>query len=183
MPASRCRAYSLWPHPGENVPLAATDNEPGNIAAPMTKASDTPAHDPTDPAAYAFFTREKVRFSDVDRYRHVNNVATATYCETGRVEFAEFLAPGSTSGEGAGWVIVKLTVHFLAQAHFPGDVVVGSRVEHIGRTSCRIGQGLFMDNVCFATSDAVLVWVDMDDGGKATPLPPDLVDHLRANMT
>lgn len=137
----------------------------------------------TDPAAYAFFTREKVRFSDVDRYRHVNNVATATYCETGRVEFAEFLAPGSTSGEGAGWVIVKLTVNFLAQAHFPGDVVVGSRVEHFGRTSVRIGQGLFKDDVCFGTSEAVLVWVDMDAGGRPTPLPEELVEKLRANMT
>ena len=150
----------------------------------MTTAADSPpAHNPSDPAAYAFFTREKVRFSDVDRYRHINNVATATYCETGRVEFAEFLSPGSTSGDGAGWVIVKLSVTFLAQAHFPGDVIVGSRVEHIGRTSCRIGQGLFKDDVCFATADAVLVWVDMDDGGKPTPLPAELVQNLRANMT
>lgn len=137
----------------------------------------------SDPAAYAFFTREKVRFSDVDRYRHVNNVATATFCETGRVEFLEFLAPDSTSGDGVGWVIAKLTVNFLAQAHFPGDVIVGSRVEHIGRTSVRIGQGLFMQDVCFATSDGVLVWVDMDQGGKPTPLPEDLIEKLRSNMT
>lgn len=143
----------------------------------------SPVHSPTDPAAYAFFTREKVRFSDVDRYRHINNVATATYCETGRVEFAELLYPGSTSGEGHGWVIVKLTVNFLAQAHFPGDVVVGTRVEHIGRSSCRIGQGLFKDDVCFATSEAVLVWVDMDNGGKATPLPDELREKLAINLT
>lgn len=82
-----------------------------------------------------------------------------------------------------GWVIAKLTVNFLAQAHFPGDVVVGSRVEHVGRTSVRIGQGLFMDDLCFATSEAVLVWVDMDNGGRSTPLPADLVEKLRANMT
>jgi hypothetical protein len=59
----------------------------------------------TDRSAYAFWTRDTVRFSDIDRYRHINNVAVATYCETGVVEFAEKLWGGSTAGEGAGWVI------------------------------------------------------------------------------
>jgi acyl-CoA thioester hydrolase len=137
----------------------------------------------TDPAAYAHFTRDKVRFSDIDRYRHINNVATATYCETGRVEWAEFVWPGSTSGDDDGWVIASLGVEFLVPAYYPGDVVIGTRVLTIGRSSCRIGQGLFKDEVCFATAEAVLVWVDLAKGGRATPLPPDLVAKLRQNAT
>jgi acyl-CoA thioester hydrolase len=133
----------------------------------------------TDPSAYAFWTRDTVRFSDVDRYRHINNVAIATYCETGRVEFAERLWPGSTAGESTGWVIVKLTVGFLAQAHYPGEVRIGTRVERVGRTSATVGQGLFKDGACFATSEAVLVWVDLQDGG-AVPFPSGLDALLRA---
>jgi acyl-CoA thioester hydrolase len=121
-----------------------------------------------------------VRFSDVDRYRHINNVAIATYCETGRVEFAEALWPGSTAGEGAGWVIVRLTVTFLAQAHYPGVVEIGTRVERVGRTSCIIVQGLFKDSTCFATSEAVLVWIDIADGGKPSPFPSSLAARLVA---
>jgi acyl-CoA thioester hydrolase len=137
----------------------------------------------TDAAAYAFFSRDTVRFSDVDRYRHINNVAIATYCETGRVEFAEFVWPGSTSGDDDGWVIARLTVNFLAMAYYPGDVVIGTRVEHVGRTSCRLGQGLFKDDVCFATAESVLVWIDLTAGGKPAPIPEAVVEQLRRHMT
>ena len=153
---------------------------PPAAATPAPASAVRPA---TDAGAYAFFSRDTVRFSDVDRYRHINNVATATYCETGRVEFAEFLWPGSTSGDGDGWVIARLTVDFIAMAHYPGNVVIGSRVEHIGRTSCRLGQGVFKDGVCFATAEAVLVWVDIAGGGRPAPMPDALVEQLRRYMT
>jgi acyl-CoA thioester hydrolase len=131
-----------------------------------------------DATSYAFWSRDIVRFSDVDRYRHINNVAIATYCETGRVEFAECLWPGSTAGEGAGWVIVRLTLTYLAQAHYPGTVAIGTRVEGVGRTSCTIGQGLFKDGACFATAEAILVWIDIAGGGTPTPFPAGLADVL-----
>ncbi|MBK8176711.1 MAG: acyl-CoA thioesterase [Rhodospirillales bacterium] len=134
----------------------------------------------TDVGSYAFWTRDTVRFSDIDRYRHINNVATATYCETGRVEYAEALWPGSTAGEHAGWVILQLTVRYLAQAHYPGDVAIGTRIEHVGRTSCTFVQGLFKDGLCFATSESVLVWLDLADGGKAVPFPKVLNERLHA---
>ena len=144
----------------------------------MTNNNALPDIDLTDRAAFAFWTHDTVRFSDMDRYRHINNVATATYCETGRVEFAESLMPGSTSGEVAGWVILRLTVNYLAQASYPGRVEIGTRVDRVGRSSCAIGQGLFKDGVCFATSEAVLVWLDLEGGGRPMPIP----DELRARM-
>ncbi len=149
----------------------------------MNAADAPPPIDLTDRAAFAYWTRDNVRFSDVDRYGHINNVAIATYCETGRVEFAEILWPGATSGAGAGWVIVRLDVTFRAQAHYPGNVEIGTRVEHVGRSSCTIGQGLFKDGVCFATADSVLVWVDLADEGKPAPIPDTLAAHLRGEAT
>jgi acyl-CoA thioester hydrolase len=148
----------------------------------MSEASADRKHR-TDRSAYAFWTRDTVRFSDIDRYRHINNVAVATYCETGRVEFAEKLWPGSTAGEGAGWVIAKLTVTFLAQAHYPGQVEIGTRVERVGRTSCVFGQGVFKDGACFATAEAVMVWLDLADGGRAAPFPPAMRDRLEAEAS
>lgn len=130
--------------------------------------------------AYDFWTRDIVRFSDIDRYRHINNVAVATYCETGRVEFAEWLWPGSTAGEGSGWVIVRLTVTYLAQAHYPGQVEIGTRVERVGRTSCTLGQGLFKDGVCFASAESVLVWLALADGGRPASFPDALGQRLNA---
>lgn len=148
----------------------------------MAETMAHPGKERTDPAAYAFWTRDIVRFSDVDRYRHINNVAIATYCETGRVEFAERLWPGSTAGETTGWVIVKLTVAFLAQAHYPGEVRIGTRVEKVGRTSLTIGQGLFKNDACFAAGEAILVWVDLTRGGGAVAFPEALDALLRAEV-
>ena len=144
----------------------------------MTATTTVPPPNRKESGSYAYWTRDTVRFSDIDRYRHINNVAIATYCETGRVEFAEALWPGSTAGEKAGWVIATLTVNFHAQAHYPGDVAVGTRVERVGRSSCTIAQGLFKDDVCFATSEAVIVWLDLADGGKAAPIPVELAERL-----
>ena len=50
----------------------------------MSEDASIVARERTDRSAYAFWTRDTVRFSDIDRYRHINNVAVATYCETGR---------------------------------------------------------------------------------------------------
>ena len=149
----------------------------------MTAAAVPPPIDLTDRAAFVFWTHDNVRFSDVDRYGHINNIAIATYCETGRVEFAETLWPGATAGAGAGWVIVQLNVTFLAQAHYPGNVEIGTRVERVGRSSCTLGQGLFKDGVCFATADSVLVWVNLADGGTPAPIPAALASRLRGEAT
>ena len=149
----------------------------------MTDPTDEPAIDLTDRGCFQFWTRDTVRFSDIDRYRHINNVAMMAYCETGRVAFAEAVWPGATSGEGAGWVIARLTVNFLAQAHYPGEVEIGTRVDRVGRTSCTLGQGLFKGDVCFATAESVIVWLTLEDGGGPTPIPQPLADRLRQEQT
>jgi hypothetical protein len=41
---------------------------------------------------------------------------------------------------------------------------------------------LFKDGVCFASSEAVIVWLDLADGGRAVPLPPDLAEHLLSEV-
>jgi acyl-CoA thioester hydrolase len=124
-------------------------------------APDALSHDLTSRDTYRYWTRDVVRFQDLDRVGHVNNIAFAVYCETGRVEFLEHVMPGSVSGHGVGWVIVKLTVDFRAQAHYPGGVEIGTHVLKIGRSSCILGTGLFKDGVCFGTAESVCVYTDI----------------------
>ncbi len=54
--------------------------------------------DPTDRSIYPHWAQDHVRFQDLDRLGHVNNIAFCVYSETGRVKFAEDLCPGSTDG-------------------------------------------------------------------------------------
>ncbi len=136
----------------------------------------------TSRETFPFWTREIIRFADLDRYGHVNNVAFAVFAESGRIHFFEEVTPGSTSGSGDGWVIVKLTVDFLAQAHYPGEVDVGSRITRLGNSSCVLVQGLFNDGRCFGTSEAVCVWADVA-AARSLPMPADVRAGLARHMS
>ncbi len=140
--------------------------------------SDIPAIDLQSPDSFHYWTDEIVRFADLDRLNHVNNVAFATYMESGRVDFLEQLWPGCTDGSGTGWVIAELNLKYLAAAYYPAKIKIGSRVQRIGTSSVVLGQGLFTDGRCFATSEAVLVWADTVNE-KSLPMSEELKQRLR----
>ena len=117
-----------------------------------------------DPATYRVWTPEKIRYQDVDRYGHVNNVAFTIYAESGRVDFLEQVLPGSILGDGTVWVIARLITNFLRQVHYPGEVRVGTRALRLGRSSATLGQGMFVGEHCFATAESVVVLIGSEDG-------------------
>lgn len=116
--------------------------------------------DLTDPSGYVHWTDELIRFSDTDLVGHVNNVAFAAYVESGRVAYGMALA-GEAFAEGTRFQVVlrHLEIAFIAEAHYPGRLRVGSRLVALGRTSYTIGSGVFDGDRCLATSRGVLVVV------------------------
>jgi acyl-CoA thioester hydrolase len=140
--------------------------------------SDTRAPDLRQPEIYPHWTDDIVRFSDLDRLNHVNNVSFATYCESGRVDFLESSWPGCTAGTGIGWVIAELRLKYLAAGHYPNAVRIGTRVLHVGNSSVLLGQGLFIAGQCFATAESVLVWADTRLQ-KSLPMEEALKQQLR----
>jgi len=137
--------------------------------------------DLTDRALYRHWTRDRVRFQDLDRLGHVNNVAFGVYAETGRVDFAETVWPGSTEGQEVGWTIVRFILDYRAQAYYPGEVEIGTKVLKLGNTSCTWVQGLYMGETCIGTSQAVVVWTDLA-AGKGVRIPDDLRAALEAHI-
>lgn len=131
---------------------------------------------------FPHWSHDSIRFADLDRIGHVNNIAFAVYAETGRVDFLEHaVAPGTTVGSAISWVIVKLHIDFLAQAHYPGSVEIGNRVLKIGRSSVTLGQGLFNEGRCFGRVDSVCVWADVHNG-KSVPLSEPVRAALQSYM-
>ena len=111
--------------------------------------------DGTDPRSYSHWVVDTVRFSDQDAVGHVNNVAFAAYVETGRVAFGHEL---QVAGDPASsFILAQLVIDYRAQAHYPGEVRVGTRLVRIGRTSFTMRHGVFKDDVCIATAQCVLV--------------------------
>jgi acyl-CoA thioester hydrolase len=139
----------------------------------MTETSAAPA---TARASYPIWVADTLRYGDTDRQGHVNNAVFATFCESGRVGFL-YDETLSLREADENFVIVRLELDFRAELFYPGTVDIGTRVLAIGRSSFRLGQGIFKDDFCAATAECVMVLVD-DATRKAKPLTPKLRQWL-----
>lgn len=130
--------------------------------------------------SYRFWSEVTTRFADIDELGHLNNLAAAIYCETGRVEFRESLYRRHETERGVGFLVVRMSVDYHAQAHYPGVVAVGTAVIRIGRTSYTLGQGCFKDGTCFATGETVTVYANLGEH-RSLALPDELRSGLEAH--
>ncbi len=118
---------------------------------------------------FAFRTPDKIRYGDTDRQGHVNNAVFATFFELGRVEM--LFEPSAPPLEpGTAVVIVRLAIDFKAEINWPGEVMIGTRVAGVGRSSVRIEQALFQNGKCAATAESVIVLMD-EATRRSRPLP------------
>jgi acyl-CoA thioester hydrolase len=132
----------------------------------MTKRTDL-----TKKAAYSFWSTDTIRFQDIDRNNHVNNIAFAVYCETGRTNFIETLF--KEFGDKIDFVVARMSVDYLAQAYFPGSVEIGTAVNKLGNKSCSLVHAVFCDSECIATSETIWVYFNRKEN-HSEPLPDDV---------
>ena len=99
-----------------------------------------------DRSSYRIWTRDTVRYVDLDPNMHVNNGAIGAYLEDGRVRFRdEQLRPLCPDVEILrGFVLARCLVEYHAPMHFPGEVDIGTTVLRIGNTSYTLGQGAIL---------------------------------------
>ncbi|GGB45029.1 thioesterase [Roseibium aquae] len=127
--------------------------------------------------AYPVRTRDKLRYADTDRQGHVNNAVFATFLETGRVEFL-YDETGSRGDAGCTFVIAKLELEFLREINWPGDVEIGTRVAHVGRSSFALDQGVFQNGVLAASARTVIVQMN-EETRRSHPLSDALSNMLK----
>jgi len=131
-----------------------------------------------DRARFKTWTTEKLRYCDTDRQGHINNAVFVEMLEAGRVHL--LFEPGApTAPPGCAFVIARLELDFLGEMGWPGTVDVGSVVLSIGRSSFRLGQGIFFNGACVGTAEAVLVLMD-ESTRRAAPLPDDFRARLES---
>jgi acyl-CoA thioester hydrolase len=131
------------------------------------------------PEDFPHRTVETIRFGDLDRQNHVNNAVFATHFESGRV----IILYGPEYGlivPDASFVLARLAIDFLGEMHWPGHVEIGSAISRVGTSSIGIDQALFVDGVCVATAENVLVLVDKATR-KPKPFPAEQAARIRAS--
>ena len=127
-----------------------------------------------DLAAYPWSIEIATRFGDMDFNEHLNNVAVAQLCEEGRVRFNFHLRATYPIGRPR-FLVARVEIDYLGEARYPAAATLAACAVEAGRTSWRIGLGLFQANICLAVCDTVMV--HRGDTGPA-PIP----DALRAAL-
>ncbi|AJQ93932.1 acyl-CoA thioesterase [Gynuella sunshinyii] len=104
-------------------------------------------------------SRENVRFSDVDCLGHVNNTVFASFLETGRVNIF-WDREGHFELANSMFVVAHLSLDFIAEITWPGEVEIGTGIVRLGRSSITMYQGIFQQQRCVATAETVIVAMD-----------------------
>ena len=121
-----------------------------------------------DRSIYPHWCTDTVRFSDQDAAGHINNVALCAYLETARLTFMRDLGMMASAEDGVRGISAGMTVSFLAESHWPGQVELGTGVMRIGTSSITVGSAAFKDGACIAAAEMTVVRLQ----GK-TPHPID----------
>ena len=141
--------------------------------------SDLAEPDLTNRSTFPFWTEEKIRFGDVDRQNHVNNLVICQYVECSRVELRERCFPKFAQDASLSWLIVHFEVSFKAVLHYPGAVDIGNCVLRLGTKSYVLGHAVFCGDLCIASAKTTTVFGDRPSS-QSRIIPDELRAHLEA---
>tara|TARA_B110001454_G_scaffold213841_1_gene232685 strand:+ start:877 stop:1326 length:450 start_codon:yes stop_codon:yes gene_type:complete len=128
--------------------------------------------------SYPITTVIPPRFADLDPLGHINNVAMAAIFENARVHFHHLLGR-HPADMGVRWMVAAVDLKYVAEAHFPYDVTVGSGIGHIGTSSWTLFSAAFQQGECVATCDTVMV---MQGPKGARVIDRQIRDVMEANL-
>jgi acyl-CoA thioester hydrolase len=131
-----------------------------------------------DPTAYPWSIEVATRFGDMDLNAHLNNVAIANLYEEGRVRFNQHLRDRFAIGRPR-FLVARVEIDYLGEARYPAPATLAVATLETGRTSWRIGLGLFQAGVCHGLCDTVMVHRGPSDSGAG---PAAIPDALRAAL-
>ena len=111
------------------------------------------------------------RFTDVDPFRHVNNVAQQMYFDVGKTDYYGRLLGGDVLMSGRYRIVtVSTATSYMAQLRMYDQVHVTTTCERIGNKSMTLFQQLLSgDRVC-SESRSVLVAFDFE-AQEGIPVP------------
>lgn len=102
-------------------------------------------------------TSVQMRFSDIDSFGHVNNLAQQAYFDLGKVElFDRVLCKVDTTSA----MLVSLSTDFMQQIRWNDQIEVVTRVESIGNKSLTLQQEIRRGEEICARCRSVMVAFD-----------------------
>lgn len=90
------------------------------------------------PEDYLFSRKIQIRFSDIDAFRHVNNVAFLDYAESIRVEYLQKYSGLDPDSSTFSWILVRSEIDYKEQVFLQDELWGGIKCSKIGNTSFTI---------------------------------------------
>lgn len=105
------------------------------------------------------------RYADMDVNGHLNNLALEALHENIRATMNSRVVPEiyQASKTSLRCVTAQNVVHFLAESHWPAEILGAIGIPEIGRSSYVASSALFLAGTCISLCDTLIVAVD-DDG-------------------
>ena len=142
-----------------------TEKKPGKSHHPLA-----------DRKRFKVWNKDKLRLTDVDHQHHVNNAIFAVLYTSVRADFLQqYVRPLVAKTDM--FAMVKITIEYLAEMHYPGEVETGIAIHKLGRTSLTFTQAMYKDGKCVSVAEAVMVQLD-----PATRRAKSLPDGLAAAL-
>lgn len=140
---------------------ANTEKKPGKSGHPLA-----------DRKRFKVWNTDKLRLTDVDHQHHVNNAIFAVLYTSVRADFLQkYVRPLVAKTDM--FAMVKITIEYLAEMHYPGEVETGIAIHRLGRTSLTFTQAMYKDGKCVSVAEAVMVLLDPATR-RAKSLPAEL---------
>ena len=124
----------------------------------------------------------KVRFYELDPYRHLNHSVYIQYFEVGRIDL--FSAFGWSLGQmedlGTQIVVTDIETRFLSPGLEGDDLVVETWVEEIKRVTALYGQRIMRSDEILATQKVRGACTTL--AGRPSRFPPELLEGMQSYL-
>ena len=115
----------------------------------------------------------QIRFSDIDPFQHVNNVAQQMYFDLGKTEYYRIVLGGGEALFGKLRIVTASTAtSYLGQVRMYDTVRVTTTCERVGNKSLPLFQQLKVGDEVRSESRSVMVVFDFETQ-RSEPVPDD----------
>ncbi|WP_448580419.1 acyl-CoA thioesterase, partial [Thermaurantiacus sp.] len=108
-------------------------------------------------AGYPFRATLQTRYGDMDSNAHLNNVAIARLFEESRLRFHMDVRRDALAVDPGGVMIAHIAIDYVAEGHYPADVLAAVGVVRLGTRSYALAMALFQDARAIALAECVMV--------------------------
>ena len=134
--------------------------------------------------SYKKWSKEILRYSDLDPVGHVNNNAYGQLMENARTllfdDAQKVSGVNNKELQTKDWVIRRLEFDFLKELSYPGEVDVGIAITRFGTSSMIVHHGVFAKDYCAATAMGVSVYFDLSK--RASTTIPTAIKEAMKNL-